>query len=165
MTPRILIVAYGNPLRSDDGIAWRAAELLRRRFSPRDTEIICVHQLMPELAESVSQFRCAILLDARQDGEPGTISWARIGHDAESSASSHRLTPAQLLALCRVLYGVQPVMYAVSATGESFAHGEELSHRLQCALPQIVALVEQLARQIRRAPQVQNVSGAAESWV
>ena len=37
---RVLIVAYGNPLRSDDGVAWRAADLLAEKFSIPEVEMV-----------------------------------------------------------------------------------------------------------------------------
>ena len=52
---RILIVGYGNPLRFDDGLGWRAAEELSQRLSPPEieVEVIVRHQLTPELADNV----------------------------------------------------------------------------------------------------------------
>jgi hydrogenase maturation protease len=160
VTPRILIIAYGNPLRSDDGIAWRAADLLRRELSSDDVEIICVHQLTPELAESVSYVEDTIFLDARANGKPGKICWARVPVGAASPASTHILTPAQLMVLSGLLYGVAPRACEVSVTGESFAHGEKLSHKVKNALPRLVEFVDLLTRQILLGPKDKSASGA-----
>ena len=74
MAPRLLIVAYGNPLRSDDGVAWRAAAALPETFLPEEAEIVTVHQLGPELAESASRSECVIFVDAASGpGHPGEI--------------------------------------------------------------------------------------------
>ncbi len=148
MTPRILIIAYGNPLCSDDGIAWHAADLLRERFSPDKAEIICVHQLIPELAESVSQAQGAIFLDAGQIGVPGEICQARVAQGTEVLFGTHMLTPAQLMTLSHVLYGNSPNAYEVSVTGESFAHGEQLSRKVKSALPQLIEVIDRIAQQI-----------------
>src|ERR1700758_3673560 len=81
--PRALIIAYGNPLRSDDGVAWRAAEALRQKFSPAEVEIACLHQLAPELAETVSRFACVIFVDAASAphaGRPGEIRVEELSH-------------------------------------------------------------------------------------
>jgi Ni,Fe-hydrogenase maturation factor len=48
--PRILIVAYGNPMRCDDGVAWRAADALETNSCGGNVEILRRHQLAPELA-------------------------------------------------------------------------------------------------------------------
>src|SRR5579862_9528285 len=57
MPAKILIIAYGNPLRCDDGIAWRAADALAQKLSDSDVEIVRLHQLAPELAETISHFK------------------------------------------------------------------------------------------------------------
>jgi Ni,Fe-hydrogenase maturation factor len=47
---RVLIIAYGNPMRSDDGLAGRAADGLEGKYPPSEVEMLRVHQLAPELA-------------------------------------------------------------------------------------------------------------------
>ena len=47
---RILAIAYGHPLRSDDGIGCQAAAGLRREL-PSVERIMCIHQLTPGLAD------------------------------------------------------------------------------------------------------------------
>lgn len=149
MPSRILILAVGNPLRSDDGVAWYAADLLCRRLSPDAAEIIFVHQLVPELAERVSQTDGAIFLDARQDGQPGQIIQMPVIQGAEGMYGTHMLTPAQLTALSYALFGNRPEAFEVSVTGYSFAHGEELSQIVKNALPQLVGTVVRLTKQIQ----------------
>ena len=69
---RVLIVAYGNPMRSDDGLAWHAADKLEGKYSPSEVEILRVHQLAPELAENVSRSEAVIFVDAAMaDGANG----------------------------------------------------------------------------------------------
>jgi hydrogenase maturation protease len=150
MASRVLILAVGNPLRSDDGVAWHAADLLCRRLSPDEAEIIFVHQLMPELAERVSQADGAIFLDARQNGQPGQVIQTPVILEAEGMYSTHMLAPVQLTALSYVLFGNRSKAFEVSVTGDSFVHGEELSHAVKNALPQLVRTVVRLAKQIRR---------------
>jgi hydrogenase maturation protease len=152
MTQRVLIIAYGNPLRSDDGIAWHAADLLRMRLSSEDAEIICVHQLMPELAEAVSHSEGILFLDARANGKAGQILRTRVSLGAESPACSHSLTPEQLMAVSRLLYAVTPTAYEISITGESFTHGEDLSPKVKIALPLLVESASQVIKQIQRKP-------------
>jgi hydrogenase maturation protease len=148
MEPRALIVAYGNPLRSDDGVAWHVADLLRKRLSSNIAEIVCAHQLTPEFAEIVSRSNGAIFIDARGNGEPGRIYQTRIAATTGAMYGTHILTPAQLIALCVVLYGNRPETYEVSVTGECFSHGEQLSDRLTHALPRIAAVVIELVGRI-----------------
>ena len=65
--PRVLIVAYGNPLRSDDGVGWVVAEELRRRLASPEVEVLRLQQLLPEVAESLSRADAVIFVDASRD--------------------------------------------------------------------------------------------------
>jgi hydrogenase maturation protease len=156
MAPRVLVLAYGNPLRSDDGVAWHVASLLQERLPADQADIVCSHQLTPEFAELVGRAAGAIFLDARESGEAGKIVQARVAAAAEGICGTHFLTPAQLMALCRELYGRTPEAYEVSVAGESFAHGEHLSCGLQDALPRIAETVIALVGQIGRGIQEQS---------
>jgi hydrogenase maturation protease len=71
--PRILIIGYGNTLRSDDGIGPRAAELLGKCCEDDRITIVACHQLTPELAPVLAEAGYLILLDAEIGGEPGHI--------------------------------------------------------------------------------------------
>lgn len=144
MTKHALIIAYGNPLRSDDGIAWHAAQLLGEKPSLSQAEILCVHQLTPELAEEASRASCVIFMDARQDGEAGKISCMPVRPASEEAQCSHLLGPAQVMALCGRLYGITPRAFEVSITGEWFDHGDALSESVREALPEFIEMVCEL---------------------
>jgi hydrogenase maturation protease len=144
MNRSVLIIAYGNPLRSDDGVAWHAAERLRDEFPHLGTEILCVHQLAPELAEAASRADDLIFLDAARNGEPGQISCTPLNSQPGTARFSHQQTPSQIVSLCKQLYGAEPRAFLVSICGESFDHGEELSMTLRNALPGLVRVVGDL---------------------
>ena len=144
--PRILIVAYGNPLRCDDGIGWHAAELLRRELTPSLARIICTHQLAPELAEAACHADIVIFVDAACDQEPGRIACSKIRPDPEAASFSHQLSPEQVIALCQQLYAHCPRCYTVSVVGEFFDHGDTLSATLANSLPRLVETVKELIR-------------------
>jgi hydrogenase maturation protease len=147
--PHVLVLAVGNPLRSDDGLAWHAADELRSSGSQSEIEILKVHQLAPELAEDVSRAAQVIFVDAAATGEPGTLSCERVVGSAAESASSHSFTPAALLQLATTLYGVLPTAFLVSVAGKSFEHGEFLSPEVGQALPQLVAKIQELMLQTK----------------
>ncbi|MGB8912139.1 MAG: hydrogenase maturation protease, partial [Candidatus Sulfotelmatobacter sp.] len=71
--PRVLIVAYGNPLRSDDGVGWIVADDLRQRLASSNVEVLQLTQLLPEVAESISRADTVIFVDASCEGEPGEL--------------------------------------------------------------------------------------------
>ncbi len=154
---RVLIVAYGNPLRSDDGLAWRVADALEGKFSSRQVEILRLHQLMPELAESVGHFDAVIFVDAASadagEHRPGEIRMEEIhAEKAGSSAQSrfsHHLTPSLVFALATQLYGAKARAFSATLTGKNFDHGESLSAAVHDSLHEFVTRIEVLARELQ----------------
>ncbi len=63
---RTLVIGYGNTLRGDDGAGICAAERAARRFPGVD--ILTVHELQPELAETMCRYHDVIFLDAAMEG-------------------------------------------------------------------------------------------------
>jgi hydrogenase maturation protease len=141
---RILIVGYGNPLRSDDGIGWRAAEELARCVSAADVEILVRFQLTPEIADDLRRSQTVIFVDATHDGEPGELTFQKITAKSQAGGFSHDLSPAALLQLCGQIYGTHPAAFLVSLCGECFDHGEKLSSRVAASFPHLTALVTDL---------------------
>lgn len=146
---RVLIIACGNPLRCDDGAAWHAAGQLRRSLPAEQAEILCLHQLTPELAETASRADAVVFLDAAAKGIPGQVVCESVGAEAANLQFSHHLMPASVLALARQLYGASPPAFVVSLCGECFDHGEGLSNVVVAALPHMVRTVEELVRRAR----------------
>lgn len=146
----ILVIAYGNPLRCDDGIAWQAAEEIRRVL-PSAAEIICVHQLTPELAEAASRADLVIFLDATTTGDPGSVLCQPISAESGDLRFSHSLTPRAILAICDRLYSAKPRGFLISLRGECFDHGERVSPTVINAIPLVVAHVSELVGNLARA--------------
>jgi hydrogenase maturation protease len=145
---RVLVIAYGNPLRCDDGVAWQAAEEIRRKL-PSLVELICVHQLTPELVEEISRVGTVIFLDATHNVDPGTVVCQPISAECTIARFSHHLAPAQLLSLCDQLYEAKPRGFLISIGGQRFDHGEGLSPVAINALPQSVAAVDGILRRLK----------------
>lgn len=147
---RILILGYGNPLRSDDGLGWRAAEDLAEKFSSEEVEIRTCHQLLPELVDLISQADTTFFIDAAHDGEPGEVRCEPVVPESASLRFSHQLSPGAILAWSRELYGRCPRAFAVSVCGQRFDLGETLSPVVKASLPRLTALVGQLAGRLSR---------------
>jgi hydrogenase maturation protease len=141
---RALIIACGNPLRSDDGLAWRAAQKLSQTLQPREAEVVCVHQLTPELAEEASRFRTVVFLDARRSSRSRDVLSKRLRARFARSFFSHKLSPEEVLALCQRLYHRKPRGFLVSTRGARFDPGESLSAAATNALPRMIATVRNL---------------------
>jgi hydrogenase maturation protease len=151
--PRVLVIAYGNPWRGDDGLAWRAANELEAKISSAEVEILRLHQLTPELAENASRADVVIFVDAAcaaEDRQPGEIRIQEIRRE-EASASeqtrfSHHLTPTVILALSAKLYGASAKAFSATLAGKNFEHGATISNEVEAALPEFAAQIEAVAR-------------------
>jgi hydrogenase maturation protease len=128
----VLIIGYGNPLRGDDGLGYRAAE--------RIPGAIAVHQLTPELMDPISRADRVVFLDASAEGVPGEIR-RRALVPAASGAFTHHATPEGLLAGALELYGRCPEATLITVTGASFELSESLSPEVQAALEEILRSV------------------------
>ena len=143
--PSILILGYGNPLRSDDGFGRRAAEALMETLNSSEVEIRVGHQLTPELAETASAASLAIFIDADCDTMAGEVVSRRIEPDRSPfELFSHRLTPEVLLGMAEKLYGRAPEGILISVGAASFEHGDQLSPAVEGALPVVVEKVQTL---------------------
>lgn len=140
---RILIIAYGNPLRCDDGLAWHAAEKLSLRKLSGDVELVTRHQLAPELALLASRAANVLFIDAAHAGVPGELRWAPVEAQQQASPFTHDFSPAAILGLAQELYGGRPRAFALSLVGECFDHGETLSSEVRESLPKLVALASE----------------------
>jgi hydrogenase maturation protease len=142
--PKILVIAYGNPLRCDDGLAWRVAEKLSEQNLPSGVEIITCHQLTPELALPASQASTVLFIDAARGGIPGEIATQPIKLRQSPSIFTHEFSPSTILSVAQELYGLCPEAFAISLCGECFDHGEVLSQKVEERLPRLVAQVKGL---------------------
>jgi hydrogenase maturation protease len=146
---RVLIIAYGNPLRSDDGVAWRAAEQLQHKFPSHEVDIRTMHQLTPELAEYVAHHKCVIFIDAAAESSaPGHVEVNELCSADSHSALGHALTPTVILSLAEKLYHSSPRAFSVTVSGQNFGHGESLSSPVQAAIPDLISCIEQLVKHL-----------------
>ncbi len=134
----VLIVGYGNRLRSDDGLGVRAAEELSRTNPAAGAEILIRHQLTPELAETISHVEKVFFIDASRQGQPGEIRCTPVSPHHPDVLFAHQLTPETLLSLCCELYGVSPQAFEISLCGECFELGDQFSPKVAAALPDLV---------------------------
>jgi hydrogenase maturation protease len=137
-----LVVGYGNPLRSDDGVGWHVAERLAGDPRMAGVEILQRHQLTPELALDVSTAGLVVLVDARSGPPPGTVSIERIEPAPSSGTTwSHHLGPASLVRLARELYGRAGDVQVISVGVASLEVGEVLSPVVEAAADRVVEIV------------------------
>jgi len=141
---RVLILGYGNPLRSDDGVGWHAAVQLFRSIAIPEVEVLPCHQLTPDLAEPVSRAERVLFLDSAHSGHGGDFHCDEVSASEGSSSFTHHLSPALLLAIARDLYGAYPKGWVLTISGTTFEAGESLSPEVETALSTLKARVREL---------------------
>jgi hydrogenase maturation protease len=149
----VLVIGYGNSLRSDDGVGWHAAHLLADDPRLARAEVVVRHQLAPELALDVSKASLVVLIDASAAEPPGMIAVRRVSNDpsgARPQATSHHMGPQEIVELARELYGAAPEVFVVGVGISSTEAGEELTPAVAAALPAVAdAVAELVAEHLR----------------
>ena len=142
MTDGVVVVGYGNALRTDDGVGWYAAD--RLAGDPRLTGVTVLqrHQLMPELSLDISAAALVVLVDASHDLPAGTVTVTSVERAGDATTTwSHHLSPPSVVALAHELYGRAADVFLVSCGVESFEMGDGLSPAVEAALPRVVDAV------------------------
>lgn len=141
---RALVIGYGNPLRGDDALGWHAAEHLSSLpefASNPGVRILTVHQLMPEIAESIAGAELVIFFDAKApsaDISPGVVCCEEIHSEpVPPQRIGHHLTPANAIAYARAFYDANPRAFVLSVVAASFAYGTPLTPSVQAAIPSL----------------------------
>jgi hydrogenase maturation protease len=143
---KTLIIGYGNPLRRDDGFGGVIIETLKAEPA-EGMEFIQTHQLMPELAEDVSQASQVIFVDASVDGIPGGVKVRPvIAGERPVPKNTHYVAPQELLGIADLLYGHQPEAWLITVTGEDFGLGEGLSQGVEKQIPEVLAVIQSIKR-------------------
>jgi hydrogenase maturation protease len=142
----ICIIGLGNPLRGDDGVGVRVAEMLAARALPPGVEVIDGGTLGLGLVNLLEERRRVILVDAANVGQaPGqfvrfTLDEVQLlGDEQHLSLHASGLRDALLLAQALkvlpdevVIFGVQPANLEWSS---------DLSPEVEAALPDLAAAV------------------------
>ena len=143
----VLIIGYGNPLRSDDGVGWRAAQALVGLWPADQVRVEAAHQLLPEMADWLADAAFAIFIDACWDSVPGRIRCRTIHPEGKKPVSmTHHFLPQGLLADARSFFHHSPAAVLVSVGGDSFEHGETLSRNVEAAFPDLLIQVKKLVQ-------------------
>jgi hydrogenase maturation protease len=138
----ILVIGYGNTLRSDDGLGFHAAERLANDPRLNGVTVIERHQLTPELALDVSRAALVVFIDASHGPPAGTftIEWME-PTGTKGAGWSHHLSPSSLIDLAGELYRAVPDAAVISVGVESLTIGDRLSPVVEASLPGLVDAV------------------------
>ncbi len=138
-----LIIGYGNTLRNDDGVGYRLAERIATLSLPR-LETLALHQLTPDLAETIAQVSLVIFADAFADTSLEQVTVKSLGVEVVEFNSSHSCHPSYLLRLAKTLYGHAPKAYWLMLPCSDFSLGGTLSAKAQLSMSHAFAIIQDL---------------------
>jgi hydrogenase maturation protease len=142
VTDGVLVVGFGNALRTDDGVGWAVAERLATDPRLEGATVIARHQLTPELALDVSRAAGVIFIDASHGPPAGEFTIERLDPSGNGATpSSHHVSPTSIVQLALELYGHAPAVQLVSVGVESVEAGDRLSPVVEAAIPRLVDAV------------------------
>jgi hydrogenase maturation protease len=145
----VLLVGYGNLLRSDDGVGPAIVSRLAGIFAGNPLcACLTAHQLTPELAEQVAGADRVVFIDASVECGAGIVRIRRLASaSAATSTLGHAASPEAILALAKALYHRAPSAWSVAVGVANLAVGDQLSPAVTRAADR---LCRRLAFHIRR---------------
>lgn len=150
----LLIIAYGNTLRRDDGAGIALAERLVEvwQYQGITTRLICVTQLTPELAAELlaAEIAAVIFVDAAVAAQPASIQITPITAESTDAAFGHHCGPATILTYAAHLYHCQAPAWLVTVPGKDFGHGEGFSPAVNCLLAKAGEVAAAVLAEIRK---------------
>jgi hydrogenase maturation protease len=155
---RALIVAYGNPYRRDDGVGLAVVNRLRQGqgrapLAPDDdglddlghpVDTISLHQLLPEMAETLAQYACVVFVDAHTGVFPEAMRVVAVAPEYGFQAVTHHMSPAMLLSVTGAVAARAPTAHLASIRGHDFDFGEGLSDETLLAVDEAAERVQTL---------------------
>ncbi|QYX34058.1 hydrogenase maturation protease [Sphaerospermopsis torques-reginae] len=144
MMKKVIVIGYGNELRSDDGVGKKIADTIDS-WNLSNVKSLAVHQLTPELADELANVNLSIFVDATIN-ENMVVAPLSLTNDHYHSIG-HFADPRSLLALTEFLYGKSPIAWLVTVPGQNFELGDRISLKAEkgitTALSKIMQILEQ----------------------
>ena len=159
--PRLLVIAYGNSLRRDDGAGIGLASILVKQWRACGLKVryVVVPQLTPELTVEIADptVMGVVFVDTAQAELLPTIKMQAIQLDLATPSISHYLDPAGLLLYAHLLEDYARAAWVVSVPGVDFGYGEGFSQpvrALLCDAPQLaLEFLAQIQERLREQVQ------------
>lgn len=142
---KILVIGYGNPLRSDDGAGIAVIEALHQHKLPDECVLLSQRQPYPETVAFMQEATHVVFVDASIGNTAGEIRCLPLGLPDPTGGNeimTHHVTPEWLLGMAGKLYGHRPQGTLITITGGNFDIGEEFSDIVSKQLPHLVECVQ-----------------------
>ncbi len=140
----LLIIGYGNTLRSDDGVGPRVAEAVVALNLPNVQTLACA-LLTPELADPIARAGAVIFVDAAVDA-PREVQLRPLAPAESSQVMAHAADPRTLLALARDVFGRTPRAWWLTIPIENTGVGEDLTCFAQEGMREAIEMILQRAQ-------------------
>jgi hydrogenase maturation protease len=143
---RILIYAFGNPGRQDDGLGNRLVEELEPWIDEEGFDLVELesnYQLNIEDADNMKDKDIVVFVDASiediDDFHLGPVEPS----EGRSEFTMHAASPAYILALCIRLYQKHPETYLLQIRGYEWEFLEKLSSRAEQNLSRALGFIKE----------------------
>jgi hydrogenase maturation protease len=155
---RTLIAGFGNVYRRDDGVGRVVVNAVRESIGrpPLDlqddgfndlghrVDTVVLHQIVPELAETLADYDRVIFVDAHVEALPQPIHEIELEVTLRVPFVAHQFHPSTVLALAQQIHGRAPEGILLSLRGHDFDFGEGLSSETAELVPQAVRRIHEL---------------------
>lgn len=142
---RLLVLAYGNPGRGDDGLGPQLLTLLQgcaQDFKAVPIDFILDFQLQIEHVLDLQTHHLVLFMDAQYPSAMSSgVGFKRVVAAKDDSTSTHHLSPAALLTVYQqALHHPAPPAFLLTIPGQAFELGQALSQPARCHLVRAFAL-------------------------
>jgi hydrogenase maturation protease len=138
----ILLLAYGNPGRQDDGLGPACAKAIED-LGLSGVTVEADYQLNIEDAADLAEHAIVLFVDASVDAE-APFQCKRIASASAISFTSHSVSPESVLAICEDHFERKPEAWVLGIRGYEFEFVEELTPRAEKNLEESLTFVQSL---------------------
>jgi hydrogenase maturation protease len=140
----LLVIGYGNTLRSDDGVGPKIAEAVAALNLPGVAALSCA-LLVPELADPIAHAAKVVFVDAAVDA-PREVQLRAVTPAESSQIMAHAADPRSMLAVARDVFGQAPEAWLLTIPADNMGIGEEFSGLARRGFSQALQLIQRLAQ-------------------
>jgi hydrogenase maturation protease len=144
----ILVIGYGNSLRSDDG----AGQYVAQKVAVWDRPLVMTqtaYQLNPDMVGAIIEASIVVFVSVVpvQPADPTSLQVQSLSPLSADRAWGHDYSPAMLLTIAQQLYATVPKKsYWFQIRGENFEFGERFSSLTQQGIQQALTQLSELIR-------------------
>jgi len=144
---QLLVIGYGNELRTDDGVGPRVAATVAE-WNLDGVEAIVCPLLTPELADPLSKARIAVFVDAAVEGSD-RVQLSKLEPNESCQIMAHAADPRTLLALARDVFGRAPMAWWLKIPAKKLEFGQEFSPETRLGLAEALEKLRGLCRSLQ----------------